>query len=403
MHIGFLTPEYIQAGRVDGGLANYLHKVGRALTARGHRISIFVLAEHNAAWRDEQMAVYEVRWPPAFAGARRLRRLRRFLPLLRQVGAARALAAVVWRVHRHSRLDLLQTSSYATPGLLLRRNGYIPLVCRISSYTPLLRSAYGRRRNLGDYMSDWLEIRQVLDADAAFAPSHLLANTFARLEGYRPLVIPTPVAPPALHALDESLYQSRLAGTPYLLFFGTLSRIKGVDLLADVIAPVLEQHSRLMFVFIGRDDGLPDGQQVFDYLCARCPTCVHRMLYLPAMPKSRLYPFIAHATAVLMPSRVDNYPNACLEAQSLGIPVIGTHDSSLDEMIVDNETGFLVPNEDTAGLRVAIERLLARSPAEQQAMRDRILAHIQAIHAEDRVGQLVDLYATTCATFQRKG
>jgi predicted membrane GTPase involved in stress response len=34
-----------------------------------------------------------------------------------------------------------------------------------------------------------------------------------------------------------------------------------------------------------------------------------------------------------MPSRVDNYPNACLEALSLGVPVIGTYDSSLDEMI----------------------------------------------------------------------
>ncbi len=42
---------------------------------------------------------------------------------------------------------------------------------------------------------------------------------------------------------------------------------------------------------------------------------------------------------------IDNFPNACLEAMSLGKAVIGTRGASFDELISDEATGFLVsPN-----------------------------------------------------------
>jgi glycosyltransferase involved in cell wall biosynthesis len=36
-------------------------------------------------------------------------------------------------------------------------------------------------------------------------------------------------------------------------------------------------------------------------------------------------------------------PNACLESMALGRPVIGTIGASFDELITDEENGFLVP------------------------------------------------------------
>jgi glycosyltransferase involved in cell wall biosynthesis len=245
---------------------------------------------------------------------------------------------------------------------------------------------------LGEYLSDWLEVRQVLDADLAFAPSQLMARVYARMECASVEVVRSPFDPPGLVEADSSVYESYLSGKMYLLFFGTLSRVKGADLLGPVASSILARHRDLWFVFVGRDDGLPNHQSVASYVRSCAAGCRDRLMFHTPLPKSQLYPVIAHATGVLMPSRVDNYPNACLEAQALGVPVVGTYGSSLDEMIVDGETGLLADNGDPKAIAHAIERLLAQSTEEARAMRERCLKATEAARVEDRIGQLVSLY-----------
>lgn len=395
MHIGFITPEYVTPATIDGGLANYLRKISLALTARGHEVSIFVLSNRDAYWKDKSIHVYEakrgfsIKEPSLFQLA---------LPI-NQILFSKKMARMVWKIHHDNPLDILQASSYMALGYDLLHNGRIPLVSRISSYSPILRSAYGRRRGFGEYLSDWLELRQVLDADTAFSPSNFMATIFERNEGYRPQVIHTPIDIMTDIANDESYYQKHLAGMQYILFFGTLSRIKGVDLLSEIIPKILERNNQLQFVFIGRDDGLPNGQSIFDYICAKCGSFRQRLHYHEALPRMQLNPIISNAIGVVMPSRVDNYPNACLEAQSLGIPVIGTYDSSLEEMVIDGETGYLAENGNASSLFGAISHLLNQTPEERKMMKEQIRKHINLILAEDDVAQLVDLYKNTIANY----
>jgi len=194
-------------------------------------------------------------------------------------------------------------------------------------------------------------------------------------------------------------FAHRPRASRYLLFFGTLSRIKGVDLIAEIIESLLLDHEDLAFVFIGRDDGFPDGRKCIDVIRARAHRTEARIVYLPALPKAKLLPFVASAAAVVMPSRADNYPNACLEAQALGVPVIGTQESSLDEMITDGITGFLAQNGDAASLRACIERCLSLSSAARAAMRTAILAAAKDLQAADPIAALVALYHKTLERF----
>ena len=66
------------------------------------------------------------------------------------------------------------------------------------------------------------------------------------------------------------------------------------------------------------------------------------------------------------------------EAQALGVPVVGTRDSSLDEMIVEGETGYLAENGDGESLCAAIERLLGQTEGERERMKEAILAKLRA-------------------------
>ena len=121
-----------------------------------------------------------------------------------------------------------------------------------------------------------------------------------------------------------------------------------------------------------------------DFILSRNRDQENHIHFIPSIPKAQLYPIIAHAVTVLMPSRVDNYPNACLEAQMLGIPVIGSRNSSLDEMIEDGKTGFLVENGKSKELVDAAVKMLDLDQGAYQAMHQANLASIDALGRENR-------------------
>jgi glycosyltransferase involved in cell wall biosynthesis len=69
----------------------------------------------------------------------------------------------------------------------------------------------------------------------------------------------------------------------------------------------------------------------------------------------RLY---ARAAVLACPSRREGFGVACLEALAHGRPVVATRVGGLLDLVVDGETGLVVPPRDAAALRSALERLL---------------------------------------------
>jgi glycosyltransferase involved in cell wall biosynthesis len=193
---------------------------------------------------------------------------------------------------------------------------------------------------------------------------------------------------------DTLVYKQHLEGKPYLLFFGAFNGVKGVDVLIQTLPEFLTAYKDLTIVFIGRNDHLPDGRRAVGAIQKDLVDFIQqkRVFYFPSMQRSQLYPIISHALGVIMPSRIDNYPNACLEALSLGVPVVGTYDSSLDEIIENGKTGFLAKNGDPLSLREAVERLLSLTPEERSEMVRNIHSEIEQIQKEDRIGQLIGFY-----------
>ena len=82
-----------------------------------------------------------------------------------------------------------------------------------------------------------------------------------------------------------------------------------------------------------------------------------------AKPQHEIRELLAAATVFVMPSVVDpgggmdNLPTVIMEAMAAGLPVVSTSVGGIPEMVIQNETGFLVPAGDVAALAGAIERL----------------------------------------------
>jgi glycosyltransferase involved in cell wall biosynthesis len=77
------------------------------------------------------------------------------------------------------------------------------------------------------------------------------------------------------------------------------------------------------------------------------------------VPHDELQHLYARAAVVACPSRREGFGVACLEAMAHGRPVVASAVGGLKDLVVDGETGLLVPPGDPEALRAALERLLA--------------------------------------------
>ena len=76
------------------------------------------------------------------------------------------------------------------------------------------------------------------------------------------------------------------------------------------------------------------------------------------VPHDELERLFARAAVVVCPSHREGFGVVCAEAMAHGRPVVATAVGGLRDLVVDGETGLLVPPRDPAALRAALERLL---------------------------------------------
>ena len=76
------------------------------------------------------------------------------------------------------------------------------------------------------------------------------------------------------------------------------------------------------------------------------------------VPHDELGPLYERAAVVAVPSRREGFGVACAEAMAHARPVVASAVGGLLDLVVDGETGLLVPPRDVPALRGALERLL---------------------------------------------
>ena len=149
------------------------------------------------------------------------------------------------------------------------------------------------------------------------------------------------------------------AGQINLIAIGRLDHVKGFDVAIEAMAR-LPESLRVHLYVLG--DG-PERPRLTEL--ARAAKGRVSLLGFGSRP----YPYIAHADAMVIPSRHEGLPFVLLEAWGLGTPVVASDVGGLREVIRNGETGLLVPGGDVSALADALRRM-----ADDETLRKR-LAH----------------------------
>ena len=91
-----------------------------------------------------------------------------------------------------------------------------------------------------------------------------------------------------------------------------------------------------------------------------------RVFFLGWQSRPEITEGYQQSNVFLFPSRHEGMPNAMLEAMASGLPVVASCIAGNEELVVDGETGYLVPSEDIEALQNALKKLLDDAGLRQQ-------------------------------------
>lgn len=393
MNIVFVTTEFVSEGNFGGGLASYLNNISEILANLGHHITVITASDNDESiqWKDnilvERVYINEksvktpYHWKECLIFSYVLnKRLRNI-------------------IRRGDHIDIVQYTNFC--GLALFRTKK-PSVVRISSDMLLWRNANIEGFDLNktyscEKIGDYIEDIAVKKADSVYGPSKLLAGIIGQRTKRTIEVIESPLIQ-GNYKYDESTYEENLEGKTYLLTSSTLSRMKGAQTIAEGIYEILKKSSDLYYVLAGTDRPIQvSGEYIssVDYIMSKAGEYKDRVIYLGTLERGKLYPVIEHALAVILPSRIDNLPNSCIEAMYLKKVVIGTMNASYEQLIEDGENGFLIERDNSDSLVEAVNKVIHLTEEQRNEMGRRAKERTNQMNADIIAEKLIKFFHET--------
>jgi len=155
------------------------------------------------------------------------------------------------------------------------------------------------------------------------------------------------------NGVDLGLYETKARewSAPRLLSVGRLVYQKGLDLAMYALAGLKE--IRWEWHIAGDGPQMEALQSL-----AKDLDVEDRVVFHGWQSREKLIGLYKQSSLFLFPSRHEGMPNAVLEAMASGLPVIASRIAGSEELVMDGETGFLVPSEDVGSLGAAIHKLV---------------------------------------------
>jgi glycosyltransferase involved in cell wall biosynthesis len=181
---------------------------------------------------------------------------------------------------------------------------------------------------------------------------------------------------------------------PVLLAVGRLVRQKGIDLAIEALVRVRERHPGAQLVVLG------EGALREELTALARALGVGDAVHMPGRVGDVAW-WYRRSSVVVHPARWEGFGLALLEAMLCARPVVAASVSAVPEIVVDGETGALVPPDDPDALVTAVSALLddpARAKALGEAGRARAASDFSVARMIERT---VEVYEEALSSARR--
>lgn len=264
-------------------------------------------------------------------------------------GALEAFSLNLTQVKALQNIDIVHTHTWyvSMAGYLAKKLYGVPFVLTTHSLEPL-RGWKSEQLGTGYAMSSWMERTAILDADAIIAVS---AGTKADILRAYPEVDPSRIHV-IYNGIDLHEYQKTSEtmaliehgvdpSIPYLLFVGRITRQKGVTHLVDAISHMPPETQVVLCA------GAPDTPEIAAELREKVDKARRnhpRIIWIEKMlSRPEAIQLYSHARVFCCPSVYEPFGIINLEAMACRAPVVASATGGIKEVVVDGETGYLVP------------------------------------------------------------
>ncbi|TWT80125.1 GDP-mannose-dependent alpha-(1-6)-phosphatidylinositol monomannoside mannosyltransferase [Planctomycetes bacterium CA13] len=168
---------------------------------------------------------------------------------------------------------------------------------------------------------------------------------------------------------------------------GTVTQRKGHDLLFAALDDVANQHPNTKLLVIGSWTDTAEDRTFYETLPERDRSSIQFL-----GRRDDIAALMQSIDVLVIPSRFEGLGLVILEAMACGKPVIGSRVGGIAETVVDGVTGLLFENEDIAGLRDAMLRLVDDPALRRQmgaAGRERARIHYNRSEKMMQIWELV--------------
>ena len=364
MRVGLITKEY--PPNVYGGAGVHVEYLAREL-ARKIEVEVHCWGEQH-----EDLANLHVRGdipPPEITGQTK----EKFK------AAVDAFALNLSTMKELCEIDIVHTHTWYTSmaGFLAKKLYGVPFVLTTHSLEPL-RAWKAEQLGSGYALSSWMEKTAILDADAIVAVSN---GTKADIQRAYPDVDPAKIHV-IYNGIDLNEYQYTAnteallkygvdPAKPYVLFVGRITRQKGVTHLVDAVrylppgtqvvlcagapdTPEIASEMRDKVEALRRETPLSQHAAVEHFApeggyahATGDPTGTgHNIVWIEEMvTKKEAIQLYSNCAVFCCPSVYEPFGIINLEAMACGAPVVASATGGILEVVVEGETGHLVPFE----------------------------------------------------------
>jgi starch synthase len=262
-----------------------------------------------------------------------------------------ALSLNLTQVKALTGIDIVHTHTWyvSMAGYFAKKLYNVPLVLTTHSLEPL-RAWKAEQLGSGYAMSSWMERTAILDADAIIAVSEGtradILRAYPDVKADRIHVIYNGVDLAEYQKTSETKALTDYGidpAEPYVLFVGRITRQKGVTHLVDAIR-YLPRETQVVLCA-----GAPDTPQIAAEMRQKIENArrdhPHIIWIEKMVTKHEATQLYSNARVFCCPSVYEPFGIVNLEAMACRVPVLASATGGIKEVVVDGETGYLVPFE----------------------------------------------------------